>query len=409
LVRGLLAEGARAHVLWTCHHHSDQKQIALPADLPVVRLPVKRTATVKQRWRAMIAYLEERGPCIYLPNHDYLHSWVVPKLSPRIGIIGNIHSDCEEQYEQFRLQSPYWNGVVVGSEIMAQKAAALCPAVASRIVEIPYGVVIPDRMPERAPTSGRALRVLYAGRLVQWDKRVLDLPKIVEALRVRGVPVVLTVTGKGKDEEALKTASQHLVDKGLIRFAGLLPEEAVPRVYERNDVFILTSNFEGKPLGLVEAMGRGCVPVVTDIPSGVPDLVHEGESGYRVPVGAIDAFADRLAALHADPALRLRLARNAFAVVDQGGYRIQDMALGYLELFRRATKEAQRGVFRRPRGRIVLPPIAKQQLYWVPTWKDLLPKPIRQVGSYCKRLLAPSGSECASGAAMKSPSPSSWR
>ncbi len=387
LVRGLVANGVQAHILWTCYHRPGQDNFPVPADLPIVQLPVAERANVKQRWQAMIRYLEEQAPCVYLSTFDYLHSWIVPKLSNRVGVVATLISDTEWQYEWVGVQGAYWNAAVTGSQVMGEKAVSRCPALAGRIVEIPYGVVIPERMPQRQPAAGQPLRLLYAGRLSQHDKRVLDLPKIVEALHARGVPVRLTVTGKGEDEEALKAASQHLVDKGLIRFVGILPEEEVPPTYESNDVFLLTSNFEGKPLSLVEAMGRGCVPVVTDIPSGIPDLVFEGESGYRVPVGAIEVFADRLAMLHADPALRVRLASNAFSVVDRGGYRIQDMTRRYLELFERVMQEAERGGFRRPSGPIVVMPDARELWWWVPTWKDALPQPLRKVGSCCKRLL----------------------
>jgi hypothetical protein len=163
--------------------------------------------------------------------------------------------------------------------------------------------------------------------------------------------------------------------------------EDMAQAYESHDILLLTSNYEGKPLCLVEAMGRGCVPVVTDIPSGIPELISDGENGYRVPVGDIDAFADRLALLHADPAFRLRLARNAFDVVDQGGYRIQDTARRYQELFGRVMEEAARGGFRRPAGRIVVWRPARKQWWWVPSWKDSLPQPVRKFGSYCQRVL----------------------
>ena len=57
------------------------------------------------------------------------------------------------------------------------------------------------------------------------------------------------------------------------------------QILEQQDAYILTSEFEGMPNALNEAMARGCVPVVTDIRSGIPELVRYGVNGYRVPVG----------------------------------------------------------------------------------------------------------------------------
>src|SRR5262249_18429426 len=114
-------------------------------------------------------------------------------------------------------------------------------------------------------------------------KRVLDLPQIVEALARREVPVQLSITGWGADEQALWDASRHLSERGLIQFCGPVPEERLHALYEENDILILTSDHEGKPISLVEGMGRGCIPVVTDIPSGIPELAKNGVNGYLVP------------------------------------------------------------------------------------------------------------------------------
>jgi glycogen synthase len=151
------------------------------------------------------------------------------------------------------------------------------------------------------------------------------------------------------------------------------------KVYGHSDVFIITSEFEGFPVSVLEAMAHGCVPVVTDIRSGVPELVQDGVNGYRVPIGDIRTFAERLAALYRDPARRQEMALNAHATVAAGGYRIEDMTQRYIALFDRAMQDVRDGTFRRPRGRI-LPPDSLRE-----SWKDQLPAPVRRLGSWGKR------------------------
>src|SRR5262249_24358432 len=148
---------------------------------------------------------------------------------------------------------------------------------------------------------------------------------------------------------------------------------------EKHDVFLLTSDFEGMPIALLDAMGRGCVPVVTDIPSGIPELVHDGINGYRVPVGNVAAFADRLAVLQRDSTLRKAMALGAHETVCRGGYRVEDMATNYLALFRRVMEGAAAGAFRRPRGRIQTPPLPPGMEWMRPSWKDWLPDSVRNV------------------------------
>jgi glycosyltransferase involved in cell wall biosynthesis len=166
----------------------------------------------------------------------------------------------------------------------------------------------------------------------------------------------------------------------LVRFHGVLAQEQLPGLYLQNDVFILTSDYEGLPLSLLEAMGHGCVPVVTDIPSGIPEVLRDGINGYLVPVGATAVFADRLAALYRDQERRCKLAQNAYATVAEGGYRIDDMASRYTDLFRDIWRKIESGAYHRPWGRVRMPP-------FMGNWKDRLPAPLRVVGIRCKGLI----------------------
>jgi glycosyltransferase involved in cell wall biosynthesis len=350
----------------------------MPADVPVKKGPWKNHAPMRTRWRALRRYLEDLAPCIYLPNDDWRHSCVSAKLSDGIAVIGHIHTDCDMGYEHLAWLGKYWNATVAVSTLIAEKAASLYPHLAQRLVTIPYGVTIPPSPPQRA--SGGPLQILYSGRLIQEQKRILDLPKIVEELSRRGVPVRLNIAGGGWQEAELRAACQDLTNQGLVRFCGILNQEQLADVYNENHAFILTSEYEGLPLALLESMGRGCVPVVTDIPSGIPQVVRDGETGYLVPVGATSLFADRLASLYHDPEQRHRLAQNAHATVFRGGYSIEDMGARYLDLFNKVWHEIESGAYHRPRGRVRMPP-------FMGTWKNSLPKPMLTMGSNCKRMI----------------------
>ena len=64
---------------------------------------------------------------------------------------------------------------------------------------------------------------------------------------------------------------------------------------------------------LLEAGAAGVVPVVSDLASGIPEVVEAGVSGYRPAVGQIGEFADAIAALDRD---RTRLESMSGAVRD---------------------------------------------------------------------------------------------
>lgn len=379
LARGLQRRGIPAYIVLTGHHWQPPDPMPLPADIPVQTLPMGRYASWPAHWRAMVHYLERRAPCIYIPNYDWLHSCVSPRLSAQVGIVGIVHSDDPQHYEHVARLGRYWNAIVAVSQTVAERTAALDPSLAPRLLTIPYGVAVPPQLPARQSAENAPLKIVYAGRLVQEQKRVLDLPRIARALADQGAPFVLTFIGGGEDAEQVRAACAELEVQAHCRFLGILPNDQVLQVLAQSDVFILTSEYEGLPVSLLEAMGQGCVPVVTDIRSGIPEVVQDGANGYRLPVGDSPAFARCLARLQRDVALRQALAVQAHHTIHSGAFGLESMVEAYAGLFERVLAQAKAGAYRRPRAKVLPPPALP--------WQGYLPAPVQAAGHYTKVIL----------------------
>ena len=76
--------------------------------------------------------------------------------------------------------------------------------------------------------------------------------------------------------------------------------------YAAFDALVLPSANEGTPVSVIEALAGGR-PVVATRVGGVPDVVRDGVDGFLVEPGDIDALAERLGRLAADPALAARM------------------------------------------------------------------------------------------------------
>lgn len=76
----------------------------------------------------------------------------------------------------------------------------------------------------------------------------------------------------------------------------------------------MTSLWEGLPRALVEAMRSG-LPSVCYATDGVVDVLKDGENGFLVAPGDVDALAGRLTELLGDEALRQRLGAAARASI----------------------------------------------------------------------------------------------
>jgi glycosyltransferase involved in cell wall biosynthesis len=359
LVRGLRKRGLDAGVLLT-EEESDRAPaggplLPRPADVPFHLLPAAREASWGTRWGTLVRYLEERAPCVYVPAADWRNSNVSPHLSDRVGIVGILQNGDPRHYEEVERLGRYWNAIVSPSAEVAGRAAELRPELASRIVRIAPGVDVPSPLSRVTRVDGGPLRIIYHGRLAHHHKRILELPPIVEALLARCVPVQLTLIGEGPDRVNLMTASQSLVEKGALRWLGVLPHEEVLEELGRHDVCLLTSGFEGLPQAVLEAMARGCVPVVGNT-VGLCELVSDDINGFRVPVGDLEGFCRRLEILYREPARRRHLSRAAQQTVTERGFRSDDMVEAYAALFDRIMAESAHGTFHRPEGLLLKPP-----------------------------------------------------
>lgn len=78
------------------------------------------------------------------------------------------------------------------------------------------------------------------------------------------------------------------------------------------DIFVLSSDFEGMPNALMEAMAVGIPCISTDCPCGGPKMLFDGEkNGILIPVGDVDKLSDALDLLLSNKDKKLSLASNA--------------------------------------------------------------------------------------------------
>lgn len=361
LVRGLCARGVDAHLLMT-EQETDlvglpPDMMPLPEGLPVCLLPLgSRQASWSDHWVSTIRYLEEQAPCVYLPVCDFRHSCVSPKLSSRVSVVGSIQGDDPIHYEHVARLGASWDAVACVSAACAERVRSLDGQLGDRVALIPNAVAVPASPPRRSRRPDEILRVIYHGVLNTWQKRILDLPQIIERLLALGVPVELTILGAGPQQDELRSACARYVERGLVHFRGIVPNDEVPGILARHDAYLLTSRFEGMPHAMLEAMAQGCVPVVSDVASGVGEVIVNDRNGFRVSIGDVAGFADRLAQLARDPALAEQLGREAHATVAAGPYNVEHMVESYLELFDQVRARAERGQFRRTPGPVLPPP-----------------------------------------------------
>jgi glycosyltransferase involved in cell wall biosynthesis len=143
--------------------------------------------------------------------------------------------------------------------------------------------------------------VTMVGRLTAIKNHTLALSAFA-ALDGKAERALLVLVGGGEDEARLRALADRLGIAARVRFAGWWHD--LEAVYYGSDIVALSSDNEGTPVCLIEALACGRAVVATDV-GGVADVLDEGRFGVLVAPRQVSAFAQALERL-LDPAERAR-------------------------------------------------------------------------------------------------------
>lgn len=174
----------------------------------------------------------------------------------------------------------------------------------SRIILNPLASALPE------PYAGpREKRIVAVGRLNPQK----NYPLLVDAFREflgEHPDYVLEIYGRGDLEQQLRTRISQLGLEDRVILKGFCAQ--VHNAIRNAAFFVMSSDFEGMPNALMEAMALGLPCICTDCPCGGPRmLIRDGENGLLVPVGDGASLANAMSRLADNPELAQTLGKQA--------------------------------------------------------------------------------------------------
>jgi glycosyltransferase involved in cell wall biosynthesis len=148
--------------------------------------------------------------------------------------------------------------------------------------------------------------IVQIGRLVRLKRSDLLFNAVSRLPQALDAHILLV--GEGDQRQALAALA---IQKGLesrVHFCGYRNDTA--RILAAADLMVLTSDYEGLPMVIIEAMAMRC-PIVTTRVGAIPDVLNDGEDAWIVPINDVEALIVAIGAALGSPRIARERAANA--------------------------------------------------------------------------------------------------
>ena len=132
---------------------------------------------------------------------------------------------------------------------------------------------------------------VMAGRLDS-QKNYPMVFRAIKTVKEKYPDIHLEIFGKGSAQDILDNMIKEMGLEDNIKLCGW--SQNTIGEYLNHDAYILSSNFEGMPNALMEAMAVGLPCISTDCDTGPSDLIEDGINGYLIPVNDDKMLAERI-------------------------------------------------------------------------------------------------------------------
>jgi len=235
------------------------------------------------------------------------------------------HSDIVRQKKLLRLYKPFLKRFLRKSDIILPTSPNLiehspylrkfkdkCKVVPLSVDLQRFNLEEPERGIDIGIDEGRPL-ILFVGRLSYYK----GLKYLIEAMNQ--VEANLLIAGEGELRKHLENKVEKLRMTEKVRFLGKVDDELLEHLYKICDLFVLPSIETSEAFGIVqlEAMASGLPVVNTNLPTGVPYVSKDGETGITVKPRDSTALAEAIKKLMNNEKLKEKFSRNARKRVEE--------------------------------------------------------------------------------------------
>jgi glycosyltransferase involved in cell wall biosynthesis len=313
LARGLHARGWRVSVVALSGAGGVSGQQLIAEGIGFTSLGMRKGLADPLGWIRFNRWLRQHRPDVvhaHLPHAAWLARWS-RLAAPMPVLVDTVHTSATgERGRRVGYRCSRWlpDQVSAVSQAVAQAYLKARMVSEKTLTVLPNGVDVSHWKPD--PLARESMRrklhaqdefiFLAAGRL----DPVKDYPTLLTA--IAGLPAIsgrpasarLIIAGAGPLENSLRQLAAELGIADRVEFLGFQPD--LYRWMQAADAFVLSSLWEGLPMGVLEAAACGLPSVATDVP-GTREAVMDGKTGFLATAVDAPAFQAALARMMALP------------------------------------------------------------------------------------------------------------
>lgn len=243
---------------------------------------------------------------IVVSNDGGIELKSIKLLKFQIPIVYIVHGDNQYYYKVIKEYAGIIDGIIGVSKHVVTKAKS--------IKQCSNTIVSSIRFPVPANTYwkyafDKKIRIAFVGTLVE-SKGVLEFEKIISKIESYNIPYHFNIIGEGPLKKSLQKVFQYNKN---VSFKGSIDNLQVLQLHSEHDIIILPSKSEGLPVSIIEAMKAGVVPLASNIKSGIPELISDGVTGYKIEIGKESEYAEHIRFLFKNPAKLQEMSKNCIA------------------------------------------------------------------------------------------------
>lgn len=314
LANAFAADGVAVTIVTECHRGCFYPLDSRVRLLPLIATERARTRDIPRCYFRLRRVVKRERPSVVLAMPEKVNVWtVLALLGTGVPVVVSERNDParhpESRIKRFlrTLAYPRAAGFIFQTEAQRDYFP---PSIRCRgtVLDNPLVCAALPRL-ARWP---REKTVVAAGRLEPQK----NLPLLICAFarfHARHPDYRLVLFGEGAQREALTALAASLLPAGAYTFAGQTKQLA--QAMAQSALLVLSSDFEGMPNVLMEAMAMGLCCIATDCPCGGPaSLITPGETGLLIPVGDEDALFAALCRAAEEEGLAERLGTAAVSL-----------------------------------------------------------------------------------------------